>query len=86
MMQIHCSTPGCPRQVPAESKIHRIVLHDSGTHVLGILYYCSSCLEHFAAYGAYGHFAPRHNPASTPSRQSLADWNAWVDGWLDEGR
>jgi hypothetical protein len=85
MMHIQCSTPGCPCQVPAESRTHRIVLHDAGTHVLGILYYCSSCLEHFAAYGAYSHFAPRYNPPSITSRQSLAGWNAWVDEWLDEG-
>jgi hypothetical protein len=85
MIQIPCSTPGCPRQIPAESKIHRIVLHDAGTHVLGILYYCSSCLEHFAAYGAYGHFAPHYSPNPAASRPSIAEWSAWVDELLDEG-
>src|SRR4030095_600388 len=60
MNEMPCSTPGCPRRVPADSKIHRIVLHDPGTRVLGVLYYCSPCLEHFASYGPYGHFAPRY--------------------------
>jgi hypothetical protein len=70
--------------VSAESKMHRIVLHDAGTHVLGILYYCSTCLEHFAAYGAYGHFAPRYSANPIPPRQTLAEWSAWVDELLDE--
>jgi hypothetical protein len=84
MHEMPCSTPGCSRRVPADSKIHRIVLHDPGTRVLGILYYCSTCLEHFASYGPYGHFAPRYESTSPPSQQSLAEWNAWVDQLLEE--
>ena len=68
----------------ADSKVHRIVLHDPSMHVLGILYYCGICLEHFAAYGPYHHFAPRYGPAPTASPQSLADWSAWVDQLLEE--
>jgi hypothetical protein len=78
MRHLPCSTPGCPDRVPADSPAHRIVLRDAGAHVLGVLYYCSSCLEHFAAYGAYGHFAPR--PGSPPQ------WQAWLDEqWPDQG-
>ena len=84
MNEMPCSTPGCCRRVPIDSKIHRIVLHDPGTHVLGVLYYCSPCLEHFASYGPYGHFAPRDESASPPSYQSLADWSASVDELLAE--
>jgi hypothetical protein len=84
MNEMPCSTPGCPRRVPADSKIHRIVLHDPGTRVLGVLYYCSPCLEHFASYGPYGHFAPRYGPTPTTSHQSLAEWSAWVDQLLEE--
>jgi hypothetical protein len=84
MDQVPCSTPGCPRRVPADSKMHRIVLHDPGMHVLGILYYCSPCLEHFAAYGAYGHFAPRYGSSPITPQQSLDEWSAWVDRLLDE--
>jgi hypothetical protein len=85
MNQVPCSTPGCPGRIPVDSTLHRIVLHDPGLHVLGILYYCSSCLEHFAAYGAYGHCAPRYG--STPARhpQSLAEWSTWLDRLLDGG-
>jgi hypothetical protein len=84
MHDIPCSTPDCPRRVPMNSKIHRIILRDPGTHVLGILYYCSACLEHFAAYGPYGHFAPRSGAAPTSSPQTLAEWNAWADQLADE--
>jgi hypothetical protein len=84
MHAIPCSTPGCSRRVPADSTHHRIVLHDPGMHVLGILYYCSTCLEHFAAYGAYHHFAPRYGPAPNSSAPSLAEWSAWVDQWLED--
>jgi hypothetical protein len=84
MHEIPCSTPGCPRRVAADSKHHRIVLHDPGLHVLGILYYCGTCLEHFAAYGPYHHFAPRYGPAPTASPQSLAEWSLWVDQLLEE--
>lgn len=84
MNQMPCSTPGCSRRVPADSKIHRIVLHDPGTRVLGVLYYCSSCLEHFASYGPYGHFAPRYGTTPTSPQQSLAEWSAWVDELLEE--
>jgi hypothetical protein len=86
MNEVPCSTPGCPRRVLADSKIHRIVLHDPGMHVLGILYYCSPCLEHFAAYGPYGHFAPRSGSSPATPQQSLAEWNAWVDQLLEEER
>jgi hypothetical protein len=84
MSAILCSTPGCLRRVAADSKVHRIVLRDPGLHVLGVLYYCSPCLEHFAAYGPYHHFAPRYPPAPTASPQSLAEWNARVDELLGE--
>jgi hypothetical protein len=84
MNEMPCSTPGCPRRVRADSKIHRIVLHDPGTRVLGVLYYCSPCLEHFASYGPYGHFAPRYESTPTTSHQSLAEWSAWVDQLLEE--
>ncbi len=84
MHEIPCSTPGCPGRVAADSKLHRIVLHDPGTHVLGVLYYCSTCLEHFAAYGPYHHFAPRYGAAATTTRRSFAEWSAWVDRLLDE--
>ena len=84
MNEVLCSTPGCLRRVPADSKVHRMVLHDSGMHVLGILYYCSPCLEHFAAYGPYGHFAPRYGANPMTPQQSLAEWSAWVDQLLDE--
>jgi hypothetical protein len=84
MNEVPCSTPGCPRRVRADSKIHRIVLHDPGTRVLGILYYCSPCLEHFASYGPYGHFAPRYGPTPPASQQSLAEWSAWIDQLLEE--
>jgi hypothetical protein len=84
MTEVLCSTPGCPRRVAADSKVHRIVLRDPGLHVLGILYYCSPCLEHFAGYGPYHHFAPRYAPAPTASPQSLAEWNARVDELLGE--
>ena len=84
MNEMPCSTPGCARRVPADSKIHRIVLHDPGTRVLGVLYYCSPCLEHFASYGPYGHFAPRYGTTPTPPQQSLAEWSAWVDELLKE--
>jgi hypothetical protein len=84
MKEVPCSTPGCPRQVAADSKIHRIVLRDPGAHVLGVLYYCSACLEHFASYGPYRHFAPRYGPTPTSSPQSLAEWRQWVDEWIDE--
>jgi hypothetical protein len=84
MQEMPCSTPGCSRRVPADSKIHRIVLHDPGTRVLGVLYYCSPCLEHFASYGPYGHFAPRYGATPTPHQQSLAEWSAWVDELLEE--
>jgi hypothetical protein len=84
MNEVSCSTPGCSRRVPADSKIHRIVLHDPGTRVLGILYYCSPCLEHFASYGPYGHFAPRYGPTPMASHQSLVEWSAWVDQLLEE--
>jgi hypothetical protein len=84
MNEIPCSTPGCPRRVPADSKIHRIVLRDPGTHVLGVLYYCSTCLEHFAAYGPYGHFAPHCGSAPASPPQTLAAWSAWVDQLLEE--
>lgn len=84
MSEVPCSTPGCPRRVAADSKVHRIVLRDPGMHVLGILYYCSPCLEHFAAYGPYHHFAPRDAPAPTTLPQSLAEWKARVDELLEE--
>src|SRR5215475_2708278 len=84
MNEMPCSTPGCFRRVPADSKIHRIVLHDPGTRVLGVLYYCSPCLEHFASYGPYGHFAPRYESTPTTSHQSMAEWSAWVDQLLAE--
>jgi hypothetical protein len=84
MHEMPCSTPGCSRRVPADSKIHRIVLHDPGTHVLGVLYYCSPCLEHFASYGHYGHFAPRYGTVPTPPQPSLAEWSSWVDELLEE--
>jgi hypothetical protein len=65
--------------------VHRIVLRDPGMHVLGVLYYCSACLEHFAAYGPYGHFAPRYgSPTSTPPLQSISEWSAWVEQLLEE--
>jgi hypothetical protein len=86
MDEMPCSTPGCPRRVPADSKIHRIVLRDPGAHVLGILYYCSLCLEHFAAYGAYRHFAPRSGLAPTSAPQTLAEWSAWVDQVLAQNQ
>jgi len=61
------------------------VLRDSGMHVLGVLYYCGSCLEHFAAYGPYGHFAPRYGPPpSPPPLQSVSEWSAWVEQLLKE--
>jgi hypothetical protein len=84
MHEMPCSTPGCSRRVPADSKIHRIVLHDPGTRVLGVLYYCSPCLAHFASYGPYGHFAPRYESTPTTSHQSMAEWSAWVDQLLEE--
>jgi hypothetical protein len=84
MQEALCSTPGCLCRVPADSKAHRIVLRDPGMHVLGVLYYCSPCLEHFAAYGPYGHFAPRYGPTPTGPDQSLNEWSAWVDQLLDE--
>ena len=84
MNEIPCSTPGCPRRVAADSKAHRIVLHDPGMHVLGILYYCRMCLEHFAAYGPYHHFAPRYGAAPPASSPSLTEWTAWVDQLLEE--
>ena len=84
MNEVPCSTPGCPSRVSADSKIHRIVLHDPGMHVLGVLYYCSPCLEHFASYGPYGHFAPRYGATPPTSQQSLAEWSAWVDQLLEE--
>jgi hypothetical protein len=84
MNEVPCSTPGCARRVPADSKIHRIVLHDPGTHVLGILYYCGPCLEHFAAYGPYCHFAPRCESAPISTQQSMTEWSAWVDQLLNE--
>ena len=84
MNEMLCSTPGCSRRVPADSKVHRIVLHDPGTRVLGVLYYCSPCLEHFASYGLHGHFAPRYESTPTTSHQSMAEWSAWVDQLLEE--
>jgi hypothetical protein len=84
MNKVPCSTPGCSRRVLADSKSHRIVLHDPGTRVLGVLYYCSPCLEHFASYGPYGHFAPRYESTPTTSHQSMAEWSAWVDQLLEE--
>jgi hypothetical protein len=84
MHEVVCSTPGCLRRVPADSKVHRIVLRDSGMHVLGILYYCSACLEHFAAYGPYGHFAPRYGSTPTAPHQSVSEWRAWVEQLLAE--
>jgi hypothetical protein len=84
MNEVPCSTVGCLRRVPADSKIHRIVLHDPGLHVLGILYYCSPCLEDVAAYGPDGHFAPRCGAAPIMPQQSLAEWSAWVDQLLDD--
>jgi hypothetical protein len=53
-------------------------------HVLGILYYCSVCLEHFAAYGPYHHFAPRYGAAPPASSPTLTEWTAWVDQLLEE--
>ena len=84
MQEVLCSTPGCLRRVPADSKVHRIVLRDPGMHVLGVLYYCSPCLEHFAAYGPYGHFAPWYGSTPSTAHQSLSDWCAWVDRLLDQ--
>jgi hypothetical protein len=84
MREVLCSTPGCLCRVPADSKVHRIVLRDPGTHVLGVLYYCSPCLEHFAAYGPYGHFAPWYGSTPNTSHQSLSDWCEWVDQLLDK--
>lgn len=78
MHEIPCSTPSCLRQVAADSKVHRIVLRDPGTHVLGVLYYCSACLEHFASYGPYRHFAPWYDPTPTSFPQPL------VDEWFDD--
>src|SRR5919204_254226 len=83
-LRMTCSMTGCQRRVPADSKMHRIVLHDPGMHVLGILYYCSTCLEHFAAYGPYRHFASRYGSAPAASPQSLDEWSAWVDQLLGE--
>ena len=84
MREVPCSTPGCLRRVPAASKVHRIVLRGPGLHILGVLYYCSPCLEHFAAYGPYGHFAPRYGLIPTALDQSLSEWSEWVDQLLDE--
>lgn len=84
MNEMPCSTLGCSRRVRADSRMHRIVQHDPGMHVLGTLYYCSPCLEHFASYGHYGHFASRYGPTPTTSQQSLAEWSAWVDQLLEE--
>ncbi len=84
MPEVPCSTPGYPRRVPADSKIHCIVLRDPGTHVLGVLYYCSTCLEHFAAHGPYRHFAPRYGPTPTAPPQTLTEWSAWMDRMLEE--
>jgi hypothetical protein len=84
MQEVLCSTPGCVRRVPADSKVHRIVLRDPGMHVLGVLYYCSACLEHFAAYGPYGHFAPRWGSTPIAPRQAVSEWSAWVEQLLPE--
>jgi hypothetical protein len=84
MREVPCSTPGCLRRVRADSTVHRIVLRDPGLHVLGVLYYCSLCLEHFAAYGSFGHFAPRGGSSPSAPGQSLSQWSAWVDQLLDE--
>jgi hypothetical protein len=84
MQEVLCSTPGCLRRVPADSTVHRIVLRDPGMHVLGVLYYCSPCLEHFAAYGPYGHFASWYGSTPSTAHQSLSDWCAWVDRLLDQ--
>ncbi len=84
MREVPCSTPDCLRRVRADSTVHRIVLRDPGMHVLGVLYYCSPCLEHFAAYGPYGHFAPRYGLTPAAPHQSLSEWSAWVDQLLDE--
>jgi len=84
MREVPCSTPGCLRRVRADSKVHRIVLRDPGLHVLGVLYYCSLCLEHFAAYRPYGHFAPRYGPTPSAPHQFLREWSVWADQVLDE--